>query len=149
MIIDTLSIFVTAYSLFAIVFMIASLYVEFRFGIDKFAKIVNERYAKKKALIIFEIFSWLVVVVWLVLGLTFVDLTTFQFFTHFEGSGVSTLLGSMDSRKFDVYFLVMFFNILGVKAAWLFAQVAHILRKGYVRLIKRGFFIAVIPEKVE
>lgn len=138
----TLAVLSSAYSVFAICFLITHLYMKRTYGLPAYNEKIN-KLAKTKTIVVFEIYSYLSCAIWLALVLPWVDLFTFHFVSNFKDDRVITYFGSMTYHQADIAFIVAFFNILGVKAAMNLAEVADILRRGRVRMIQipRGMML--------
>ena len=79
--------------------------------------------------------------VWFVLVLPWADLFTIQYFSHFKDGGLESYFGWMTSREASMYFVLMFVNMLGAKAAMTLAELSGLLRQGRVRLIPHGWML--------
>lgn len=129
--------FVSTYSLLAIALVVAFLVLKFMYGVRGVNQIINFLAGSRNTLAI-EIFSYSSLAAWFALVLPWMDLLTVQWFTRFQDDGMVSYFGQMKGRDVDIYFVVMFFNILGAKAAMTLAELARMLRKGRVLLIPRG-----------
>ena len=138
-ILAVLSIFVFTYALFAIVFVVATVGIRFLGGVEGYNRYINNRFAGKKSVIVFEIYSYLVLLAWLTTFLSFADLFTIQKFAQFRDYpyyDILTWFGPMSYRQGDIHFFFLFFNILGIKAALNMVEVARLVRQGRVRIHK-------------
>lgn len=127
------------YSMLAAILLVTYFYMKHVYGIQGSTKIINQ-FAGTKKIVVFELYSYLSLVVWFAFALPWVDLFTFQWFSHFENEGLRTYFGWMTDHEASIYFVVMFFNILGAKAAMTLAELAGLLRKGRVRMVPHGIF---------
>ena len=137
----------TLYSALAVVLLITYFYMKRVHGIAGSTETINQKFAGTKKVVAFEIYSYLSLAVWFALVLPWADLFTFQWFSHFENDGLQTYFGWMTSHDASVYFVVMFMNILGAKAAMTLAELAGMLRKGRVRMVPQGFFFVWMLER--
>lgn len=139
MLYNTLAVYVSAYSVLAILLLVAHFYCKWQMGLRKYNEVINGALAGKKKTILFGIYSYSITIAWLVFALPFLDLVTFRWFTEFQDHGILTYFGSLSDKTANFYFLLIFFNILGVKAALNLGEAALLLHKGRVRLIPTKF----------
>ena len=142
----TLTALTSTYSLLAIVLLITHFYLKHAYGIAGSTEKINTLAGTKKV-VAFEIYSYLSLIAWFALVLPWADLFTVQYFSHFKDGGLETYFGWMTSHEASIYFVVMFMNILGAKAAMTLAELAGLLRKGRVRMVPHGFFFVWMPER--
>ncbi len=136
----TLSTVISSYSVFAIIMVLSFFFMK-----DKMVLILN-KYAGSKKIILFEVYSWGIIMSWLFLTLPLFDLIIFQKFSYLEQIGLNTVFGQMSILEVNLWYGIVFLNILGVKAAFSFSEIASMLRKGRIRVIKRGMFNFFMPE---
>lgn len=129
----------TLYSALAVILLITYFLMKRVYGILGSTERINTL-ARTKKVVAFEFYSYLSLVIWFALALPWVDLFTFQWFSHFENDGLRTYFGWMSDHEVSIYFVVMFLNILGAKAAMTLAELAAMLRKGRVRMVPHGIF---------
>lgn len=127
--------FASIYSLLAVVILITSVYLKKVYGLTGLNQRVN-KLAKTKSVAIFEVYSWISIAIWLALALPWIDLFTANLFSSFKDDGINTYFGWMSSKQAEVYFALMFMNILGVKAALKFTEISPMLRRGHVHLVR-------------
>ncbi len=135
MLFNTLMTLSSTYSMLAIVILISTVYLKKVHGLDGFNRQVNTL-AKSKTIVVFEVYSWFSIVVWVTLALPWVDLFTANYMSGFKSGGVTTYFGWMSSKQAGAYFVLMFMNILGVKAAMKLTEIAAMLRRGRVHLVR-------------
>ena len=145
MLYQTFATLASLYTVLAVVVLVAHLYLKHVYGVRGSAEVVNKLAGTKK-IVVFEIYSYLSLAVWFALVLPWVDLFTFQKFSHFAEGGLQTYFGFMTSKQADMFFVVMFMNILGAKAAMTLAELAGLLRRGRVQCIPHGWFLVWKPE---
>lgn len=133
----TLATLTSFYSVIAVALLVVNFYMKRTYGIDGTTERIN-RLAGTKKIRAFQIFSYVSMVAWIALALPWIDLTTFGWFSHFENRGLRTYFGWMEHNEASTYFFVMFFNILGAKAALVLAELSGLLRKGRVVMVPRG-----------
>lgn len=134
----------TLYSTLAVILLLAYFSMKHMYGIAGATERINTLAGTQKV-VAFEIYSYLSLAVWFALALPWVDLFTFQWFTHFENHGLRSYFGWMTDHEVSVYFMVTSMNILGVKAAITLAELAGLLCKGPVLMIPRGPFLVWMP----
>ena len=130
---------ISIYSVLAVTLLVTYFYMKHACGIAGATEKVNMLAGSKK-IVMFEIYSYISLIVWFALALPWVDLFMFQWFSHLENDGLRTYFGWMTDREASIYFVVMFLNILGAKAAMTLAELAAMLRKGRVRMVPHGIF---------
>ncbi len=133
-------------SFLAVILLLTFYYLKLRYGIQGMTERVN-RLAGTRAIALVQIYAYLSVVVWIALALPWIDLITIQKLSQFKDGGMDSYLGWMTSRQASIYFVLMFFNILGAKAALPVAELASLLRRGRVRMMKWGIFFVWKPEE--
>ena len=143
----TLTALISAYSLLAVALLVTYFCMKRVYGITGSTEVINRKFAGTRKIVAFEIYSYISLTVWFALVLPWADLFTFQWFSHVEMHGLWTYFGWMTSHEASIYFVVMFFNILGAKAAMTLAELAGLLRKGRVRMAPHGFFFVWMPER--
>ena len=146
MLFNTFVTLASTYSVLAVILLITYFYMKRAYGIAGSTEKIN-RLAGTKKVVMFEIYSYASLAVWFALVLPWADLFTFQKFSHFQDGGLQTYFGWMTSHDASIYFVVMFMNILGAKAAMTLAELAGLLRKGRVRMVPHGFFLVWMPER--
>lgn len=142
-----LATFASLYSALAIILVITYFTMKRVRGIAGSTEIINQKFAGTKKIVAFEIYSYLMLAVWFALALPWVDLFTVQWFSHFQNDGLQTYFGWMTSHDAGVYFVIMFMNFLGAKAAMTLAELAGLLRNGRVRMVPHGMFFVWMPER--
>lgn len=135
MLFNTLVTFASIYSLLAVLILFVSVYLKKVYGLTGFNQQVN-RLAKTKTIVVFEVYSWVSMVIWFALALPWVDLFTANLSSSFKDDGINTYFGWMSSKQAGIYFVLMFMNILGVKAALKFTEITAMLRRGRVHLVR-------------
>ena len=129
----------------AIVILIASMWIRHTRGNAGLSAQVNKIARTKKA-VVFEIYSYLSVLAWLVFALPLLDFMTFSKFVTYQDGGLQSYFGWMTSQQASVYFVLMMMNIIGAKAFMTLAELAGMLRRTRVLLISRGMFLIWEPE---
>jgi|SRR3989344_1032212 len=128
--------FVSIYSVLAVAILVALLYTKHVYGVRGLNNKVNEKFAGKKFVAVFEVYSYVVLAAWVAIALPWLDLFTFGYSTKFSEHGIITYFGQFEGRQADMYFLGMFLNILAVKAAMNLVDLAHILKRGRVIILQ-------------
>ncbi len=137
---------ISGYSLLVAALLIIHWYLRNAHGIVGSTEVINKLAGTRK-IVAFEVYSYFSLAVWVVLVLPWVDLLTFQWFSHFKDDGIKTYFGWMTSREGSIYFLAVLLNILGAKGAMTLAELAGLLRKGRVCMVPRGIFWVFMPEQ--
>lgn len=135
MLYNALAIYVSTYSVFAIMFLFVYYFCKWEMGIIRFNNVINLEFAGKKRTVLFAVYSYSVIFAWLALAAPWLDLFTFRWFTHFQDHGIMTYFGLMEGKTADTYFLVMFLNILAVKAALNLGEAAMLFSNNRVKLV--------------
>jgi hypothetical protein len=138
---------VSIYSLLAITFLFVHYFCKWEMGLQRYNNVINLMWANSSGALLIAVYSYSVLAAWLVFSLPWLDLFTFQKFTHFQDhDGIMTYFGLISGKQANTYFLVMFLNILGVKAALNIAEAALLLRGGRVKLIPMRFGMVWLRE---
>ena len=138
MLFNTLMILSSIYSVLAIVILISNIYIKKVYGLSDFNRRVNGL-AKSKQIVVFEVYSWCSMFVWFTLALPWIDIFTFNYSSSFKDGGLYTYFGWMSSEQAGMYFILLFINILGVKAALSITQITRMLRRGRVYLVRSAW----------
>ena len=139
-------------TLFGILFVLGFWGIKHAYGLEVLVRIINNYFAGRRFMLWVEIFSYICMVAWVALALPWIDLfTTLWWFSRIEdleggGLGLKTWFGFMNEHEATTYFCFMFFNILGVKAALQISEMAKLLQRGRIRIIRHGLILAWMSE---
>jgi hypothetical protein len=118
--------FVSTYSVLAVAILVALLYTKHVYGVRGLNNKVNQKFAGKKFVAVFEIYSYVVLVAWVAIALPWLDLFTFGYSTKFSEHGIITYFGQFEGRQADI----------AAKAALNLVDLAHILKQGRVVILQ-------------
>jgi hypothetical protein len=135
MILTILAFLVSVYTVIAIC-IVFHFNLKEKYGLEWYNNEIH-RFAYSNTAGFLEFYSYIVVVMWLVISLPLVDLLTFQFFSSFSKEGFQTYFGLIKWSVKNIYILVVFFNVIGAVLSLKIGSIAGMLRGGRVYFTPR------------